>query len=598
MKKNIKFVGAAAAALLAVAPVVASTTVASAATTVPVEVSGNGSTTTATATTKAVLSVSVSNVNAIKDGAAASSLKVNLNSNVGTPKVTGGKALVYPKSEVQINDGVATVSANAHAVSTLKKGTEYAVVVKDVTLSGFTADQKGVTVNGKDVKVDTYGNITTPTTVGAYFTTPDTSLTGEPYVYTKIQQGGIKADTVVSNGTVSVAADGNNKVSVSSVVDAITKNFAAQAAGTATASFTNVEGDVNSALNAASIPVSNGSFTAPASGLFTVNVSVLANNGKTMTFPVLVITNGTNLTDSQKALYPVITYNGKDLSQPSATVDASGASFANVALNGSVDTAAIKNAFGAKVVTNDGKQQSLSVSVDTSKVNTAVAGKYPVTVSATNANNNTSKAAFTVTVGVAGATYKTTAQAGDVYSLNGNTATKTSETVNSGASLATFGTVTIDGTSYTIINSKNSGKAVLTSLFTSQKTTEKTIMHIAQYYDKDGKKTTLNGKNTVGAYNKVTVYENTVTINGKKYYQVAGSTVYIKATNVDPTSRTLGHNAYIYNNKGKRVQKTTTLKKGSNVNTYGGAFSIKQNGVKKAMYRINKNQYVKVANFK
>ncbi|MBD5431219.1 MAG: hypothetical protein HDR41_01915 [Lactobacillus sp.] len=56
--------------------------------------------------------------------------------------------------------------------------------------------------------------------------------------------------------------------------------------------------------------------------------------------------------------------------------------------------------------------------------------------------------------------------------------------------------------------------------------------------------------------------------------------------------RTLKHNAYIYDKKGKRVGKKV-LKKHSKVSTYGKA--IKLHG--KNFYRISKNQYVKKANF-
>ena len=58
------------------------------------------------------------------------------------------------------------------------------------------------------------------------------------------------------------------------------------------------------------------------------------------------------------------------------------------------------------------------------------------------------------------------------------------------------------------------------------------------------------------------------------------------------TKRTLKHNAYIYDKKGKRVGKKV-LKKHSKVSTYGKA--IKLHG--KNFYRISKNQYVKKANF-
>ena len=67
---------------------------------------------------------------------------------------------------------------------------------------------------------------------------------------------------------------------------------------------------------------------------------------------------------------------------------------------------------------------------------------------------------------------------------------------------------------------------------------------------------------TLHAYNVIPYY-GTTTVNGKKYYRVSGEHEwYINAGNVDGTSRTLNHNSYVYNNKGKRVKSEGTWKKG------------------------------------
>ena len=121
-----------------------------------------------------------------------------------------------------------------------------------------------------------------------------------------------------------------------------------------------------------------------------------------------------------------------------------------------------------------------------------------------------------------------------------------------------------------------------------------TIMHAAYTYElKDGKLTRVSSADTLHAYSEVPVY-GTTTVNGKKYYRVSGEHEwYINAGNVDGTSRTLNHNSYVYNNKGKRVKSEGTWKKGSKHTTYGAAMNIKGN----RMYRVNKNRYVKVVNF-
>ncbi|WP_270749125.1 SLAP domain-containing protein [Lactobacillus amylovorus] len=120
------------------------------------------------------------------------------------------------------------------------------------------------------------------------------------------------------------------------------------------------------------------------------------------------------------------------------------------------------------------------------------------------------------------------------------------------------------------------------------------IMHAAYTYElKDGKLTRVSSADTLHAYSEVPVY-GTTTVNGKKYYRVSGEHEwYINAGNVDGTSRTLNHNSYVYNNKGKRVKSEGTWKKGSKHTTYGAAMNIKGN----RMYRVNKNRYVKVVNF-
>ena len=120
------------------------------------------------------------------------------------------------------------------------------------------------------------------------------------------------------------------------------------------------------------------------------------------------------------------------------------------------------------------------------------------------------------------------------------------------------------------------------------------IMHAAYTYElKDGKLTRVTSADTLHAYNVIPYY-GTTTVNGKKYYRVSGEHEwYINAGNVDGTSRTLNHNSYVYNNKGKRVKSEGTWKKGSKHTTYGAAMNIKG----QRMYRVNENRYVKVVNF-
>ncbi len=127
----------------------------------------------------------------------------------------------------------------------------------------------------------------------------------------------------------------------------------------------------------------------------------------------------------------------------------------------------------------------------------------------------------------------------------------------------------------------------------AEKTTEKILMHAAYLYDNKGIKI---DKPTVKSYVTVVVAENPVTINGIKYYKVAGKDEYIKAGNIDGTLRVITHNSYIYNNKGKATRNKgikRLVKKTRIVRTYGAPINIKGH----MMYRIGKNRYIKARNF-
>lgn len=127
----------------------------------------------------------------------------------------------------------------------------------------------------------------------------------------------------------------------------------------------------------------------------------------------------------------------------------------------------------------------------------------------------------------------------------------------------------------------------------AEKTTEKILMHAAYLYDNKGIKL---DKPTVKSYVTVVVAENPVIINGIKYYKVAGKDEYIKAGNIDGTLRVITHNSYIYNNKGKATRNKgikRLVKKTRIVRTYGAPINIKGH----MMYRIAKNRYIKARNF-
>ncbi|KJY55901.1 putative S-layer protein [Lactobacillus kullabergensis] len=121
-----------------------------------------------------------------------------------------------------------------------------------------------------------------------------------------------------------------------------------------------------------------------------------------------------------------------------------------------------------------------------------------------------------------------------------------------------------------------------------------TLMHNAYLYDETGKRA---NKITLGAGSVLTTYD-TKTINGKDYYVLVdkganNKKYYVAVGNVVAATRKLKHNAYIYNQFGKRVKNTGVFKKGKLIKTFGNAVKIRG----KKYFIIDKNRFVKAANF-
>ncbi len=409
-------------------------------------------------------------------------------------------------------------------------------------------------------------------------------VTTKPYV--------VSGNSQVASGSISLKAN-----TVDEIVNEITKKYEVNTNSNTQVSWDKdaLRTNILAQLSSADITVNNGSFNAPANS-FTLNLTIsYGKNNETISFPVTVTAYNA---PTDYSANPVITYNGKKYNHSQNITLADNASFNYVKVNGTVDTAAIERAFTAQLSGTD--TNTTSVTVDASKVNTAVAGRYPVTVTATNQNNKSTVLTFQLTVGEKGATYKTVNTASPVYSINGNAISQTANNVAAGTSVATFGNpVVLNGVSYTRINGENADEFVLTSAFNAvnnnnsnnnAQTTDKTIMHKAVAYDKDGKK----ADKTYSFGSKVSVESDKTTINGSSYYKIAGTDYYVKASNIDGTKRTLKKNAYVYRTSTKRAQRRA-LKKGSKVTTYGGSYKFK-NG--KRYYRISLGKkFVRTSNF-
>jgi hypothetical protein len=174
-------------------------------------------------------------------------------------------------------------------------------------------------------------------------------------------------------------------------------------------------------------------------------------------------------------------------------------------------------------------------------------------------------------------------------------------TVNAAGNFTAPDTFTVTLNAKSDVNGKTASLPVVVTVPNGKVTTvpsqTKTIMHNAYFYDKNAKRV---GTDKLTRYNSVTVSPKTTTINGVAYYEVVEngklSGKFINADNIDGTKRTLKHNAYVYKTSKKRANKVT-LKKGTEVTTYGSAYTFK-NG--KQYYKIGNDTektYVKVANF-
>lgn len=326
MKKNLRIVSAAAAALLAVAPVAASA--------VSVNAADSSAVTTATNTAATNNNVSL-NLNGAGDTANNAANTVNVSSNFSlnasvkdtnnnvtanatlggeltatlngttvsasladaaqdvTVSSTDGKTNFYSfnkdtkKLENKLNDVVAGTDYKLTLTnmgfsfgSSMKNKTITVKVAKDATLNGKTGDVQ--------VTLDQYGNATGLTytqTLHAY----NQSVTNAVYFIN------VNSGTTETKGTWMTLAN-NGKLNVSSVLDSLTKQY--KAVQYNNKAFNNVDitttpADVTAELKKAGVDIdASGNFTAP--DTFTVTLMAKSDvNGKAASLPVVVtVPNG------------------------------------------------------------------------------------------------------------------------------------------------------------------------------------------------------------------------------------------------------------------------------------------------------------------
>ena len=306
MKKNLRIVSAAAAALLAVAPVAA--TAVSTADAATVVNAGSAINTNTNAKYDVDVTPSISAVAAVA-----------ANTTTNTPAIAGnltgtisasynGKSytanLKTDAENATITEGTSTTAVKP---ADLKANTAYTVTVKDVSFNfgsenagktitlgsansnvkftGVNSDEKTETnVSTLKVKLDQNGVASLKNVSIANVYAINTTDNSNVNFYD------VTTGTNVTTGSVSVNADNQGQVNISSVVAAInSKYFAAQYANKNLNTVkVNVENAVKDALKAANIESNAvGYFKAPST--LTVNLKATSNtNGKSATLPVTV----------------------------------------------------------------------------------------------------------------------------------------------------------------------------------------------------------------------------------------------------------------------------------------------------------------------
>lgn len=184
------------------------------------------------------------------------------------------------------------------------------------------------------------------------------------------------------------------------------------------------------------------------------------------------------------------------------------------------------------------------------------------------------------------------------YTSTGSRETSTAKLLK-GTTVTTYGgQVKIKGKAYymTGFTNNNVAKYVKASNFQAkpvETTTTKRLMRNSCSYDASGKKLST-AKLTAGSYLKV--YGSAVTIGNAKYYKY-GTNKYVKAGNIDGTSRALTHNAYVYTVKGARNWNEAKRLKGTAVVTYGSRVKLSGKYYYMVGFSGQTALYIKAGNF-
>ncbi len=593
MKKNLRIVSAAAAALLAVAPIATTVvsnnaSVVSAATTGNIiDVSGAQSVTGSqkvAGLNELALNFDINAVaNTAKSGQTPNgSLNADLKTMIGDKNITtvvGADA--NSNAKIDWTEGDTTHYENltkANAIS-LKENTPYHISVenvaynldtsyadKDVTLfagngakfvyGGTTSNT--ITVKANDVGVVRLGSaqirVGTNANGTGIYQSNNVRVRSGAFLAINPKLKGSLAFYNVANGN---RVDGNaplamntkeGKTSVRALINKFEKEYKlswthnANFSGSVNSNVANKlnsknwenEQDIASQLRAQGITVNtDGTFNVPEKGVTLYWTAEGANGAQAKMTTNVTFDNKNAVSGLPRITVKAGDDNGKVFTGENNKV-ATPSEVAKLELNGDLANyaAKVKNLFSA-TVSND-NQSGLDVSVDTSKVDAATAGVYPVYVTAKN-DKGTSSVYFDVTVG----------------------------------------------------NPTDAKPA--------KKTGEVKVMHNSYIYDKDYKRV---GTGKIATYSEISVYGTETINGKKFYRISATKAEYIDAENVDGVKRTLKHNAYVYATSKRRANKTVMKKGtevvtyGSAVKFSNGKYYYRIQGCTAAH-----KMYIKKANF-
>lgn len=303
MKKNLKIVSAAAAALLAVAPVAASAIPVGAANSTPISVTPGPSNPTNSSSTSLNLKLNVDNAYSLKGGEDVDNIQTRLSTDVGTARLgNNGKAYVilqdtYDKLTDKSQNNVAN-----NAVTKFESGKTYVVVAYNVVVTGL-GGEIAVPKGNFDKTAGTFS--TTDPLVSDPFSISDSSIQGQPY-YTDNK-------TKATTDSISIKLDHNN---VGELLNKIEKSVSAHGGYRANTKVSSTDQD-DLAIQLADKGISvdeNNNFSAPAN-TFTVHYDTNFINGKVARLNVTVTPANSSLGTQRTVTKstPTVTIDGNEI---------------------------------------------------------------------------------------------------------------------------------------------------------------------------------------------------------------------------------------------------------------------------------------------